>query len=690
MNEPLKPAASGPDQSVADSEKAASRVKKLQEELTDHSYRYHVLDDPIISDAEYDRMLKELVALEEEYPHLSTDDSPTKRVGAPPLDAFETADHRVPMLSLDNAFDTDDIQEFSKRILRMLKSDQQVLFTAEPKLDGVAVELTYENGVLIQATTRGDGVTGEVITRNVRTIASVPLKLNASERSDIPEHLDVRGEVIIRQNGFETLNQERARNNEPLFANPRNAAAGSLRQLDSRITAQRPLDIFVYGVGFISGTGYATQEEMLLALKSFGFPVNEHIQYAVNLDAVISFYTRLEGIRDTLEYEIDGMVVKVDDIAIQQELGQKIKSPRWAIAWKFPAMEETTIIRDIRVQVGRTGTLTPVAILDPVSIAGVTVSRATLHNMDEITRKDIRIHDTVLVMRAGDVIPKVVKVITEKRDGNEITFQMPESCPVCDGPVRRVEDEAATRCTNFSCPAQLKERLRHFVSKKGLDVDGLGTRLVDQLVEEGLLTAFGDVFTLDRHRLVGLERMGDKSADNLIQAVREAKNTTLRRFLFALGIDHVGENAARLLSQTFGTIEEIMAAPFDDIQAIHGMGDKSAMAVVEFFKNPENQAMVRRILESGVVLENDSMASEEQEESAFSGKTVVLTGTLETIKRGEAKALLEQKGAMVTSGVSKKTDWVIAGTKAGSKLDKARTLGINILDEQAFLKMLGT
>lgn len=670
------------------SNRIEKRIRDLQEELTYHIHRYHVLDDPVVSDAEYDRKMKELIDLEEQYPHLSSADSPTKRVGGVPLDSFQTAAHRIPMLSLDNAFNEADIREFYQRLLRQLKIADPVLLTAEPKLDGVAVELTYENGILVQATTRGNGVEGEVITANVRTISRVPLKLTGTGSYPVPDQIDVRGEVIIRHKDFDAINRERAASGHSLFANPRNAAAGSLRQLDSRITARRPLDIFVYGVGFVSTKEFSTQSGMLDALESYGFPVNEHIRKAVDLESVLEYYHRLEAMRSGLEYDIDGMVIKVDDIALQRRLGEKIKSPRWAVAWKFAALEETTRIRDIIVQVGRTGILTPVAVLEPVSVAGVTVSRATLHNADEIARKDIRINDTVMIMRAGDVIPKVVKVITEKRTGRERIFRMPDACPVCGGPVRRADDEAAVRCINIGCPAQLKERIRHFVSKNGLDMDGLGSKLIEQLVDRGLIQSFEDLFSLSTGQLAGLDRMGEKSAANIAAAVQSARQTTLKRFLFALGIDHVGENAARLLAARFDTIRHIMDAGMDDIVSIPGIGEKSARAVIDFFSSPDNRRKIEQMLMSGVTLINDAARGNPDHRSPLEGKTVVLTGTLETLTRSEAKAMLERLGAKVTGSVSAKTDFLIAGEKAGSKLDKAEALGVPVLNEQAFRSLI--
>ena len=666
--------------------KLKQEALKLQKELTEHSYQYHVMDDPVISDLEYDRMLKRLIQIEEQYPELSFPDSPTKRVGAPPLDSFDQARHSVPMLSLDNAFDDQDVLDFHKRVVKLLDTEN-VLYIVEPKLDGVAVELRYENGLLVQATTRGDGVTGEVITQNVRTIRSVPLKLEISQP---PTLLEVRGEIIIKRKGFEQLNQIRQQNDEKLFANPRNAAAGSLRQLDSKVTAQRPLDIFVYGIGQVQGIEFDDQSQMLAKLKEFGFPVNPHIRSRLDMKAVLEFYKELAVLRENLAYEIDGMVIKVDNIEFQRLLGEKIKSPRWAIAYKFVAVQETTIIRDILVQVGRTGTLTPVAVLEPVNVGGVMVSRATLHNEDEIRRKDVRIGDTVHVMRAGDVIPKVVNVIESKRTGNEQPFKMPDLCPVCKAKVQRIKQDRShiNKCVNLSCQAQLKERISHFVSKKAFDIDGMGKKIVVQLVDEGMLHSFSDLFLLQKDSLAYLERMGEKSAVNLVTAIEQSKAISLRRFVYALGIDHTGENAAQLISEHFSSLEQIMAATEEDLISIHGIGPETASAVRSFFVNPENIDMIHQMLENGVVLTNESVIHSHSGDNPFMGKRMVLTGTLRTMTRSQAKKKLETLGAKIISAVSLQTDYLLAGEKAGSKLTKAKQLGVEVMDEDQFLSLL--
>ncbi|MCF8113162.1 MAG: NAD-dependent DNA ligase LigA [Desulfotignum sp.] len=669
-------------------EKTKNRVRQLQKELNEHNFYYHVLDDPKISDAEFDRLLEELKGLEEKYPVLATPDSPTRRIGAPPLSAFEQAEHTIPMLSLDNAFSDQDILDFDARIRKNTGKDL-IWYTVEPKLDGVAVELRYENGVLIRATTRGDGFVGEMVTRNVRTIRSVPLHLRTDELS-VPQVLEVRGEVFIFQKGFMELNRRRLEKNESLFANPRNAAAGSLRQLDSSVTASRPLDMFVYGRGQVDGMGFDTHSGFLDALAAWGFRVNPLVKKKISITGALAFYRHLGELRPDLPYEIDGMVIKVDQVALQQALGEKVKSPRWAIAYKFAAIQEVTRINDILVQVGRTGTLTPVAVLEPVQVGGVTVSRATLHNMDEIQRKDIRIGDRALITRAGDVIPKVIKVMIPERTGQEQVFEMPVHCPVCGSKVQRLEDEAAVKCINAACQAQRKERIRHFVSKKGFDIDGLGKKLVDQLVNEGLLTSFADLFFLKKEQLTPLDRMAEKSAQNLVTAIENAKQIPLHRFIFALGIDHTGENAARLLAKAFDTLDDLMAAKDADIEQIHGMGAITAKAIAAFFASPENQALIKKIRDSKVVIKNTMAGTPKEKNHVFAGKTLVLTGTLTAMTRAEAKKNLLALGAKVTGSVSARTDFLVAGKEAGSKLAKARTLHVPVLDEDRFLEMLGS
>ena len=660
------------------------RVKELRQALHRHNYRYYVLDDPEISDAEYDRMMQELVKLEADFPDLMSPDSPTLRVGAPPLDKFETIEHSIPMLSLENGFNDQDIIEFDRRIKRNLNIDSDIIYTTEPKLDGVAVELVYENGRLITASTRGDGFYGELITSNVRTIRSVPLRLHDENKNRIPSLLEVRGEVFIGKDAFKSLNRERIDENLPPFANPRNAAAGSLRQLDSKITAKRPLEIFVYGVGRIADLVLESHSDTLSALEKLGFRINAHVRPKVTIKEVIDCYKELSEHRDLLPYDIDGMVIKVDSLDLQRRLGATSRSPRWAMAYKFKAIQETTQIIDIDVQVGRTGTLTPVAHLVPVKIGGVTVSRATLHNEDEIKRKDIKIGDTVLVQRAGDVIPEVVKVITSKRTGEEKTFNMPLSCPVCDSSVIRSENEAASRCINTSCPAQVKERIKHFASKGAFDIDGLGDKLIEQLVEKKLLHSYADIFQLKEDVLKDLERMGSKSAENIVRAIQDSKQITLNRFIYALGIRHVGEHVAGILANALKSLDKLMCVTPDELEAIDGVGPVVAESIVEFFKKDENQKIVIKIIDSGVQILRDNA----DKQGTLAGKVFVLTGTLETLTRDEARKIIEDAGGKVTGSVSRNTDYLVAGASPGSKLKRAEELGVDIIDEETLKKMM--
>ncbi len=668
------------------------RIESLTRELRRHNYRYHVLDDPEISDAQYDRLMQELLRLEESWPELKDPNSPTARVGAPPLSKFESVTHSVPMLSLDNGFEEKDIIDFDARIRRFLGIDHEILYTAEPKLDGIAIELVYENGLLTTAATRGDGLTGERVTLNVKTIPSVPLVLQDREAGvPFPALLEVRGEVFMDKADFQQLNRRRLDDSEPVFANPRNAAAGSLRQLDSKITAQRPLDLFAYGVGVVEGVEFDSQWRLLEALKAFGFKINPLIKPKITIDAVLAFYRTLVDIRHELAYEIDGLVIKVDSTAYQRTLGVKSRSPRWAIAYKFKASQETTRILDIEVQVGRTGTLTPVAILEPVKIAGVTVRRATLHNEEEIAKKDIRIGDTVFVERAGDVIPKVVKVAMSKRTGNEKIFHMPDVCPVCGSTVSRAMRanadglESAVRCINATCPAQVKEHIRHFASKAAFDIEGLGHKLVDQLVDKRLLSSYADIFSLNKEILQDLDRMGPKSARNIEAAIERSKTVSLARFLNALGIRHVGETAAQLIAGRFRDIEKIMAATEADFTAIEGVGEIMAESIVRFFSQADNRRAVRKILESGV----DILTEPAQPATAYlEGKTFVLTGTLVHFSRSEAQKRIEASGGKVSSSVSRKTDYLVAGASPGSKLDKAKQLGVQVVDEAYLLSLL--
>lgn len=665
-------------------ESVVRRVEALRQAIHYHNHRYHVLDDPEISDAEFDRMMQELIDLETAYPALADPGSPTARVGAPPLSKFTTVRHSVPMLSLDNAFNDADVIEFDARVKRLLDIPDEVLYVTEPKMDGVAVELVYEDSRLVMASTRGDGITGEVITENARTIRSLPLILLSRGSGDIPRRIEVRGEVFIDVGGFQQLNTERAAEGLPVFANPRNAAAGSLRQLDSQVTARRPLKFFVYGIGNVDGLRVSSHGELLLALKQLGFPVNPLVRNGLRLKAVLNRFHELERIRHELPYAIDGMVIKVDRIQFQQRLGDKARAPRWAIAYKFAAVQETTKVLDIDIQVGRTGALTPVARLEPVAIGGVTVSNATLHNEDEVRRKDVRIGDTVLVQRAGDVIPEVVKVITSLRTGNELPFDMPRTCPICGAEAKRIPGEAVTRCINVNCPAQIKGKVRHFAAKGAFDIDGLGSKLIHQLVDRQLIRSYADIFHLDEAVLSQLDRMGPKSAGNLVKAIQASRRLPLSRFLYALGIRHVGENTAEILARQFKTLDRLTAASTEELARIDGIGLEIAGAVRHFFDQKENQEAVQRLLKSGVSL----IMTDDPASGRLVGKTFVLTGTLASMTRIEAKARIEAAGGRVAGTISRQTDYLVVGSNPGSKLAKAKTLGIEIIDESDLQNLL--
>ena len=661
------------------------QVETLRKTLHQHNYRYYVLDDPEVSDAEYDRLMQQLRELEETYPEVASPDSPTTRVGAPPLEKFDTVSHSIPMLSLDNGFKDEDILDFDGRVRRNLKIQSDIRYTAEPKMDGVAVELIYEDGRLTTASTRGDGLVGELITANVKTIRSVPLIMQKSDSSNLPPRLEIRGEVFIGHDAFKQLNKERIDQELPPFANPRNAAAGSLRQLHSKITAARPLEIFFYGVGIVTGFESDSHWALLKSLQAWGFRINPLIRSRVTISEVLEYYLELNQKRHQLPYDIDGMVIKVDSIPFQQQLGATTRSPRWAIAYKFQSIQETTVVENIEVQVGRTGALTPVAHLKPVNVGGVTVSRATLHNEDEILKKDIRIGDTVLVQRAGDVIPEVVKVILSKRVGGEKKFVMPQACPVCGTSALRIEGEAATRCINSICPAQVKERIKHFASKGAFDIDGLGDKLVDQLVEKGLVSSFADLFQLEAETLAALDRMGAKSAENLIRALEQSKDIRFSRFLYALGIRHVGEHVAVLLADHFGDLTQLMGCPEDELTAIEGVGPVVAKSISTFFKQENNIASVQRILNSGIRIKYQSP----KRATTLAGKVFVLTGTLASMTRRDAREKIEARGGKLSGSVSRNTDFVVAGESPGSKLAKAMDLGVEVIDETALLELLG-
>ncbi|WP_299997948.1 NAD-dependent DNA ligase LigA [uncultured Cedecea sp.] len=664
------------------------QLAQLRATLRHHEYLYHVLDNPEIPDAEYDRLIRELRDLESLHPELVTPDSPTQRVGAAPLSEFTQIRHEVPMLSLDNVFDETSYQAFNKRIQDRLKSTEAVTLCCELKLDGLAVSLLYEDGILVRAATRGDGTTGENITANVRTIRAIPLKLHGE---NIPRRLEVRGEVFLPQAGFEKINNEARRTGGKIFANPRNAAAGSLRQLDPRITAKRPLTFFCYGVGLLEGGMLpGSHYERLQQFKTWGLPVSSRTRLCYSPEEVLSFYHQVEADRPTLGFDIDGVVIKVDSLALQETLGFVARAPRWAVAFKFPAQEEMTQVRDVEFQVGRTGAITPVARLEPVQVAGVLVSNATLHNADEIERLGLRIGDKVVIRRAGDVIPQVVGVVESERPENTQEIIFPTHCPVCGSDVERVEGEAIARCTGgLICGAQRKESLKHFVSRRALDVDGMGDKIIDQLVDKEYVHTPADLFELTPGKLTGLERMGPKSAQNVVNALQKAKETTFARFLYALGIREVGEATAAGLAAHFGTLDALMAADIEQLQRVPDVGIVVATHVFNFFAEESNREVIRQLTDkAGIHWPAPVVINVEEIDSPFAGKTVVLTGSLSLMARDEAKDRLIALGAKVAGSVSKKTDLVIAGEAAGSKLAKAQELGIKVIDEAEMIRLL--
>ncbi|MBN3190805.1 NAD-dependent DNA ligase LigA [Pectobacterium brasiliense] len=670
---------------------AALRVAELRRVLRHHEYKYHVEDAPEIPDIEYDKLMQELKALEADHPELVTSDSPTQRVGAAPLAAFEQVRHEVPMLSLDNVFDEESYLAFSKRIGDRLKNGDDLTFCCELKLDGLAVSLLYEDGVLVQAATRGDGTTGENITSNIRTVAAIPLRL---EGDNIPRRVEVRGEVFMKHSGFEKLNEEARRTGSKVFANPRNAAAGSLRQLDPRITAKRPLTFFCYGVGLLEGGELpASHWERLMQFKAWGLPVSDRIKLCTGPAEVLDFYRQVEQTRSSLGFDIDGVVVKVDSLELQERLGFVARAPRWAVAFKFPAQEQLTWVRDVEFQVGRTGAITPVARLEPVAVAGVIVSNATLHNADEIERLGLQIGDRVIVRRAGDVIPQIVGIVESERPETVRPIVFPEACPVCGSDVERVEGEAVTRCTGgLICGAQRKEALKHFVSRRALDVEGMGDKIIDQLVEKEYVKTPADLFRLSAGIMTGLDRMGPKSATNLVNALEKAKSTTLARFLYALGIRDVGESTAANLAAHFGSLEALFAADEDALLEVPDVGKVVAAHVRHFLEEEHNQTVIRELTDpAGINIHwpEVQVVNAEEIDSPFAGKTVVLTGSLSILSRDEAKDRLTALGAKVSGSVSKKTDMVIAGEAAGSKLAKAQELGIPVIDEAEMIRLLG-
>lgn len=664
-----------------------ARIDELRELLHQYNYEYYVLDSPTVSDAEYDELMNELRRLESEHPELITPDSPTQRVGAEPSSAFGTIQHEIPMLSLSNVYNYEELTEWVERVERLAGSES-IEFVTEPKIDGSAVSILYRNSLLERGATRGDGVTGEDVTSNIRTIRNIPLRISPSKKDiPIPDVLEVRGEIYMRRSEFDELNQRRADAGEPLFANPRNAAAGSLRQLDPKLTSERPLRLYAYGVGLAEGDIPDKHADQVALLRDLGFPVTDNATVCTTIDEIWEQCEYWLNTREDLDYEIDGVVIKVNDTNLQNELGAVSREPRWATAYKFPAIQKTTVINNIEINVGRTGSLNPVAILEPVEIGGVTVRRATLHNEDEIERLGVMIGDTVLIERAGDVIPKIISVIEEKRDGTEKPFQMPDTCPVCGAQAVRLEGEVARECVNVSCPARLREQIRHFVSRGAMDIEGFGSKLAVLFVDLGLIEDFADIYDLDWDRVAELEGFGQKRIDNLKQSIEQSKQQPLSRLLNALGIRHIGERNARALAHHFRTMDRFLAGTKEEFAAVSGIGDVVAEAVYDFVQEPRNRELIARLEKMGLRMDEGTIDSASPD-GKLSGKTVVLTGRMESLSRSEASELLEKAGAQVTSSVSKKTDYVAVGADPGSKADRARELDVTILSEDELIAML--
>ncbi|MRR16149.1 MAG: NAD-dependent DNA ligase LigA [Deltaproteobacteria bacterium] len=665
-------------------ETAEKRIPELRKIIEYHNQRYYQQDAPEISDAEYDRLLRELQELETLYPDDHLASSPSQRVGAAPLAKFESFRHPQAMLSLANAFSTGEILDFDTRIKKLAKQDI-IDYVVEPKLDGLAVNLIYEDGHFIRGATRGDGATGEDVTQNLKTISSLPLRMRRKSSLTIPEFIEIRGEVYMEKKPFEKLNRRREENGEEPFANPRNAAAGSLRQLDPKITARRPLNIFLYGTGSVKGLSFDHHWDILQALAEWGFPVNPLIRHAPDIAACISYFEYMASIRADLPYEIDGMVIKVNRLTTQTTLGNVSRSPRWALACKFPAQQARTVVKDIVVQVGRMGTLTPVALMEPVNVGGVIVSRATLHNEDEILKKDIRIGDTVIVQRAGDVIPEVVQVVAAKRTGGEREFRMPRRCPECGSEIVRLDGEVAHRCINLSCPAQIKEHIRHFASRGAMDIEGLGEKVSAQLFDAGLIHDPADLYFLKKEQLLALDRQAEKSVQKLLAAIERSKTPPLDKFIFALGIRHVGERTAGLLAEHFDGMENLMKATNEDLTAISEIGPEIAQSIVEFFTEEKNRNVMEKFRQAGVRPQRKDKSAG----APLIGKAFVFTGGLESMGRNEAKEIVEALGGMVQPSVTGKTSYVVAGREPGSKLDKAHAQNIPVISEKDFLKLIG-
>jgi len=661
------------------------KIEELREKIRNHNYRYYVLDDPTVSDAEYDRLMRDLIELEEKYPQYITSSSPTQRVGIEPVSEFTTVKHTAPMLSLANAFSTEELRAFDQRIKKLIPQ-KKLEYVVELKIDGLAVALVFENGIFIRGATRGDGVNGEEITSNLKTIKTIPLKLFGE---NIPPHIEVYGEVYMKKSDFKKLNEERIKKGESLFANPRNAAAGSVRQLDPRITAQRHLDTFIYRATFPLENKFNTHMEVLSYLKKIGLKVNSHIKLCQDIEEAISYCRQWIARKEELDYEIDGMVIKVNSLRMREELGSTTRSPRWAAAYKFPAQQLTTKVQDIIVQVGRTGALTPVAILDPVRISGSVVQRATLHNEDEIRRKDIRIGDTVLIQKAGEVIPEVVKVIKGKRTGKETEFIIPTKCPVCGAKVFRPEGEAVTRCNSLACPAQIKERIRHFASRNAMDIEGLGPAIIDQLVEKGLIKDISDLYFLERDDLISLERMAEKSTENLLAAIERSKRKSLANLIYGLGIRYAGAHTSEIITKYYSTLDKFRETNLEELIEINEIGPRIAESIILFFKEKENLDIIERLRSTGLNFgQEEEKMREEEGVQILAGKQFVLTGTLKDFSRTQAKEIINKLGGRVTGSVSKKTDYVVIGEDPGSKYQKALELGVTIINEKEFKRII--
>jgi len=665
----------GEEKNTMDQKTAAKKIRLLRKEINHHNYKYYVENNPEISDFEFDHLLKELEKLEEEFPDLITPDSPTQRVGGEPLAEFQTVAHKIPMLSLANTYNEQELIDFDERVKKRVGN---VEYVVEPKIDGAGIALYYEDGVFVRGATRGDGRKGDDVTQNLKTIHSIPLRLQGNALSTV----EVRGEVFMTKSGFKQYNKELLKKDKQPFANPRNAAAGSIRQLDPNIVAERPLDAFIYIISYTE-TPFETHEEVLFSLGKAGFKTNRLAKKVADIHEAITYCKELEKKRESLDYDIDGAVLKVNSIPKQDELGTTSKNPRWAISYKFAAQQATTVLRDIDVQVGRTGVLTPVAILDPVDVGGVTVSRATLHNFDELKRKDIWIHDTVLIERSGDVIPQVVKSITEKRSGKEQKKPIPEACPICNTPVKNIDGEVAIRCPNKMCPARLKWRMKYYASRDAMDIDHLGESTIDKLLEKDMIKTVADLYDLTIEDVLQLEGFKEKSAQNLIDSIKKSKHQNLSRLIYGLGIRHVGKYAAQLLSSYYSSIDKLAEATEDDLKEIDGLGEKSAEAIATFFASEENMKLINRLKEYGI----NTDSQESKSNQIFSGKKFVFTGSLEHLTRSKAGDLVKEQGGMVSSSVSKNVNYVVIGKNPGSKYEKAKKQGIPIIKEEEFLYM---